>query len=150
MKIWFSSSLKQTLHNPFMEFILLVDRINCWLNNPLQVLTVAPALHSLIICEREDVADILQYLFHIHGYLRKLILDGCCLGGDSTGLLAKIVDLYPDLEVLSLADCRPLTSAGYCLIPRLKKLSELKLSFCEVHYACIKLLDTHVCIRQHM
>ena len=133
-----------------MEFILLMDRIKLWLNNPLQVLTVAPALHSLIIRERKDAARIVEFLFHIHGYLRKLILDGCWLGENSTGLLRKILELYPDLEVLSLEGCYPLTSAGYCLIPRLKKLSELKLSFCEVHYVCVKLLDTHVCVRERM
>ena len=133
-----------------MEFILLMDGINLWLNNPLQVLTVAPALHSLIIREREDAALIVEYLFHIRGYLRKLILDGCWLGQDSTGLLDNIVDLYPDLEVLSLEGCYPLISAGFSLIPRLKKLSELKLSFCEVHYVCVKLLDTHVCILKCM
>jgi len=97
---------------------------------------MAPALHSLIIREREDAADILQYLCQKHVDLRKLILYACCLGEDITGLLAKIVDLYPDLEGLSLADCQPLAYADYCLIPRLKKLSELKLSYCEVHYVC--------------
>ena len=111
---------------------------------------MAPALHSLIIREREDAARIVEFLFHIRGYLRKLILYGCWLGKDSTGLLAQIVDLYPGLEVLSLVGCYPLTSDGYCLIPRLKKLSELKLSFCEVHYVCVKLLDTHVRIRERM
>ena len=111
---------------------------------------MAPALHSLIIREREDAARIVEFLFHIRGYLRKLILYGCWLGEDSTGLLAQIVDLYPGLEVLSLVGCYPLTSDGYCLIPCLKKLSELKLSFCEVHYVCVKLLDTHVCVRERM
>ena len=56
--------------------------------------------------------------------------------------------LYPNLEVLSLQGCEPLTSAAYCLIPRLKKLSELDLSHCEVDYVCVKLLETHVCIRE--
>ena len=120
-----------------MEFILLLDTIKCWYNTPLQVLTEAPALHSLIIRQRDDVADILQFLFHICGYLRKLILQRCCLGEDSTGLLANIVAFYPDLEVLSLVCCRPLTSAGYCLIPHLKKLSELNLSYCEVDYVYV-------------
>jgi len=111
---------------------------------------VAPALHSLSVYERDDAADILQFLFHIRGYLRKLILEGCWLGEDSTGLLEKIVDLYPDLEVLSLEDCRPLTSAGFCRIPHLKNLSELNLSFCQVHYVSVKLLDAHVSIRECM
>ena len=32
------------------------------INTPLQVLTAAPALHSLTISNREDVADILEFL----------------------------------------------------------------------------------------
>ena len=96
------------------------------------MLTVAPALHSLIICERDDAADILEFQFRNHGDLRKLILEDCLLGEDNTGLLANIVALYPDLEGLSLQDSYPITSAGDCLIPRLKKLSELNLSSCEV------------------
>jgi len=96
-----------------------------------QVLTAAPALHSLIVCERDDVADILKFLFHICGDLRKLILKHCYLGEDGTGLLANVLALYPDLEALSLADCLPLTSAGYCLFQCLKKLCELNLSNCE-------------------
>ena len=104
----------------------------------MQVLTAAPALHSLTVRERQDVADILEFLFDIHVYLRRLILAHCSLGKDSTGLLANFVALYPDLEVLSLQWCRPLTSAGYCLIPHLKKLSELNLSYCQVHYVCVK------------
>jgi len=96
------------------------------------------------------VADILQFLSRSHNYLRKLILEYCEFGEDSTGFLAKIVALHPDLEVLSLEGCYPVTSAGYCLIPSLKKLSELNLSACEVHYVCVKLLETHVCICQCM
>ena len=133
----------------FMEFILM-DRIKCWYNIPLQVLRAAPTLHSLIICGRLDVEDILEYLFHKHVDLRKLILEHCCLVVDSTGLLANIVALYPDLEVLSLESCSQLTSASYLLIQRLKKLSELNLSNCQVYYVCVKLLETHVCIREHM
>jgi hypothetical protein len=94
---------------------------------------VAPTLNTLVIRERKNAADILQNIFHIHGYLRELILDGCWLGEDITDLLEKIVDLYPDLEVLSLAHCHPLKSAGYCQIQRLKKLSVLKLSYSEVY-----------------
>jgi Ran GTPase-activating protein (RanGAP) involved in mRNA processing and transport len=96
------------------------------------------------------VADILQLLNHIHGDLRKLILQDCWLGKDGTGLLANIVTLYPDLEALSLQGCRRLTSDSYRLIPRLKKLSELNLSYCQVHYVYVKLLETHVCICEHM
>jgi len=58
------------------------------------------------------------------------------------------VDLYPDLEVLSLAYCRQLTPASYGLIPRLKKLSELILSDWEVDYMCVKLLEMHICIHE--
>ena len=117
-----------------MEFILLMDRIKCWYNTPLQVLTNEPALHSLIICERNNAARILKFLFHIRDYLRKLIIKYCCLGEDSTGLLTNIVAMYLDLEILSLENCSPLECAGYCFIPRLKKLSELYISNCEVDY----------------
>jgi len=82
------------------------------------------------------VADILEFLFHKHVDLRKLILKCSWLGEDGTGLLANIVALYPDLEGLSLDDCYRITSAGYCLLPRLKKLSELNLSSCEVDCVC--------------
>ena len=112
------------------------------------MLTNAPALKSLIIRERNDVARILEFLFHIRGSLRKLILQHCSLGDDSTGLLTKIVALSPDLEVLSLAGCRPLTSDGYCLIPRLKNLSELKLSYSEVDCMYVTLLETRIYIRE--
>ena len=110
--------------------------------------TNAPALHSIFIREREDVADILEFLFRNHGYLRKLILEDCWLGENSTGLLAKIVALYPDLESLSLEGCNPFTSDGYCLIPCLKNLSELKLSYSEVDSMYFKLLETRVSIRE--
>jgi hypothetical protein len=133
-----------------MEFILLVYRIKCWYNSPLQVLTNAPALHSLIIRHRKDVTDILKCLNHIHCDLRQLILEHCWLGEDSTGLLANIVTLYPDLEVLAQDGCHPLTPTGYCLIPRLKKLSDLKFKDFQVDYMCAKLLETHVCICEHM
>jgi hypothetical protein len=111
---------------------------------------VAPALHSLIIRDRDDAADILEFLFHINGYLRKLILHCCWLGEDSTGLLADIVAFYPDLEGLSLENCDSLTSDAYCLLPCLKKLSELNLSNCQVHYVCVKLLEIHVYICENM
>jgi hypothetical protein len=133
-----------------MEFILLMDRIKCWYNTPLQILTEAPALDSLTIFERGDAADILQILFHTHGYLRELIFICCGLGEDYTGLLDNIVSSFPDLEVLKLEGCGPLTWDGYCLISHLKKLSELTLPWCEVHYVYVKLLETHVCIREHM
>jgi len=94
------------------------------------------------------VADILKFPFHVRGYLRKLILQRCWLGEDSTGLLADIVALCPDLEVLSLGGCSPLTSDDYRLIPCLKKLSELNISFCEVGYVYVKLLEIHIGIRE--
>jgi Ran GTPase-activating protein (RanGAP) involved in mRNA processing and transport len=83
---------------------------------------MAPALHSLLINDHEDVEDILEFLFHIRD-LKKLILECCYLGEDIAGLLTNIVALYPDLEVLSLADCHKFTSADYHLLPRLKKLN---------------------------
>jgi len=120
-----------------MEFILVMDRINFWLNTPWQVLTEAPALRSLVIDRPEDAAHILEILFRTQSDLRKLILMSCDLGEDDTGLLANIVALYPDLEVLSLEGCSPFSSTGYCLISHLKKLCELNLSFCEVDYAYV-------------
>jgi hypothetical protein len=60
----------------------------------------------------------------------------CYLGEDSTGLLANIVALYPDLEGLSLQGCIQVPYDVYCLIPCLKKLSELSLTAYEVHYVC--------------
>jgi len=117
-----------------MEFILLMDRIKCWYNIHLQVLTNAPALHSLIICQRYDAAHILKFLFRNRGYLRKLILKGCFLGGPSTDLLVDIVSSCPDLEVLSLVHYPPFESADYFLIPRLKKLSEVHISESEEDY----------------
>ena len=110
---------------------------------------MAPALHSLTISERDDVADILEFLFHIRD-LRKLILDRCYFGDDSTDLLANIVALYPDLEGLSLTRCGLLTSDDYCLIQHLKKLSELDLSESVVRYVYFTPLEAHVCIRERM
>jgi hypothetical protein len=133
---WLESSVYiiQALCKDFMEFIILVERMKCWYNSPLQVLTNAPALHSLIIHWREDVADILEFMFRNRGYLRKLILNFCSLGENSTCLLANIVALYPDLERLSLKFCHPLISDGYCFIPRRFKHSEMNLSSSKVDY----------------
>ena len=111
------------------------------------MLTNAPALHSLLIRERNDAARILEYHSRIGGYLRKLNLQECSLGEDSTGLLANIVSFYPDLESLSLEGCDSLTNTGCCFIPRLKKLSELNLSHCQVHYVYVKTLKG--CVRIH-
>ena len=102
---------------------------------------MAPALQSLIVRGRDDVSNILEFLNHKQSDLRKLILLYCNLGENSAGLLANIVALYPDLEVLSLDACHPLTSAGYCLIPSLKKLSELYISDCQVDYVYVKILE---------
>jgi hypothetical protein len=99
----------------------------------------------LIIRERENVADILEFMKHKPIDLRKLILEYCYLGEDSTGLVTHFVALYPDLEVLSLKGCCPLISAAHRLIPRLKKLSELNLSDFQVDYVCYS-FETHVCI----
>jgi hypothetical protein len=105
---------------------------------------VAPALHSLIICGREDAVDILGTLLDSHVDLRKLILKYCYLGDDVTGLLTNIIAWYPDLEALSLEHCYPLTSTAYSLISHLKKLCELNLSNRQVNYVYVKLLETHV------
>ena len=72
---------------------------------------MAPAQHSLMVRERMDAAHILECLFHKYGDLRKLSLEHCWLGEDGTGLLANVVDLYLDLESLSLTDCVTPTSA---------------------------------------
>jgi hypothetical protein len=125
---------KQALYKVFMEFILLMDRKKCWVNTPLQVLRAAPALHSLTIHGRDDVANILEFRNHIRGDLRKLIIERCWLGKRSTGLLENIVAFYPDLEVLSLKGCHQLKSGDYCPIPGLKKLSELNVYGCVVRY----------------
>ena len=124
--------------------------MKCWYNTLLQVLTNAPSLHSLIVRYSEDVTDILKFLTHTQGDLKKLIFKYCSLGEDSTDLFANIVDLYPNLEVLSLEDCAPLSTAVYRLIPHLKELSELKLSNIKVNCMYVKHLETHVCIREHM
>jgi Ran GTPase-activating protein (RanGAP) involved in mRNA processing and transport len=96
---------------------------------------VAPALYQLFVRDRDDVARILEFLFHIHGYLRKLILQCCWLGENSTSILAFIVAFYPDLEGLALVQC-DLTSDACRLLPCLKKMSELNLSDCMVQYVC--------------
>jgi len=105
---------------------------------------VAPTLHSLFVYGRDDAVLILEYLFHKPGDLRKLILQDCWLGEDGTGLLANIVDLYQDLEALSLVDCQQPTPVNYGLIPRLKKLSELHLSDTEVDYVCVLNRDAYL------
>jgi hypothetical protein len=81
-----------------------------------------------------------------HVGIRKLIVSYCNLGKDGTGLLTKIIDLYVDLEALTLAKCRPVTPAAYSLIPQLKKLSELNISNHQVNYVYVKQLQTHVCL----
>jgi hypothetical protein len=133
-----------------MIFILMVDRIKCCLNPYLQILTVAPALHSLIVRDRKCVASTLKFLSHGCAHLRKLILNYCNLGKDGTGLLTNIVTSYPDLECLSLKGCHKVTSAGYGVIARLKKLSELNLSHTKVHYVYVNVLQTHMCIWKRM
>jgi hypothetical protein len=108
---------------------------------------VGPALHSLIIHGWEDVERLVGTLFDSHVDLRKLILDDCYLGDDVTGILTKIVARYLNLEVLSLEGCYPFPSATYCLILCLKKLSELNLSHCKVHYVyvnCHRLMFVYV------
>jgi hypothetical protein len=133
-----------------MEFILLMDRIKYWYNTPLQVLTVAPALHSLNICLRHDAEDIVKFLDHNHVDLKKLYLQNCSFDMNASGLVANIVDFCPGLECLSMRFCFHLSPADLGLIPRLKKLSELNVLGCKVTYACGKLLESQVCIPEHM
>jgi len=82
---------------------------------------VAPALRSLIICHHGRVADILEFLVHKHIDLRKLIIKYCRLGEGIPGILASIVDLYQDLEGLSLEGCLPLISGVFCPKPPLEE-----------------------------
>jgi hypothetical protein len=110
---------------------------------------VAPALHSLIIRGREDVARIVGILCDIHVDLRKVILKKCFLSGDGPAIFANIAALYPDLEALSLEGC-PLLPDCYFFISRLKKLHELNIQRSQVHYVHVKLLETHVYIHDHM
>jgi hypothetical protein len=138
-----------------MEFIVLMDRIKCRYNTPLQVLKAAPALDSFIIIGRDDVAYILEFMKHKQFDLRKLILVQCSLGESSTSILGNIEALLPDLEVLecyrSWEGSRPITcDDSHCVIPSLKKPSELTLSYSKVHYVCVNLLETHVCIYESM
>jgi len=63
------------------------------------------------------VADILKFLNHIHGDLRKLSIN---------------------LEVLSLEQCDRPESDDYCLIAQLKNLSELNLSVFKVDYMYVQ------------
>jgi len=55
-----------------------MDTTKCWYIYPFQVLTNAPALHSLTIFERDDVEDILEFLNHIRD-IRELNIDRCYL-----------------------------------------------------------------------
>ena len=97
-----------------------------------QVLAEAPVLNSFIVNKRNDAAQLLELLFDSCEGIKKLMLRFCGLGEDSTGLLANIVTFYPDLEELVLEGCAPLTFTGYSLIPRLKKLCSLNISYCKV------------------
>jgi hypothetical protein len=110
---------------------------------------VAPALHSLV-GDHHTAEKILKFEFHKNIDLRKLILKNCWFGELGIDLLAHFVDLYPDMEGLSLENCYPFTFESQRHISRLKKLSELNLSYCEVDYVCVKLLETHVCICEHV
>ena len=107
------------------------------INTPLQVLTAAPALHSLIVNYRDDVADILEFQKHKRVDLRKLSIDYRSIEV-STGVFANIVAVYPDLEGLSLEGLCEHKSYDYCCIAQLKKLSELNLSMCQVDYMYVQ------------
>jgi hypothetical protein len=111
---------------------------------------VAPALHSLIIRKRQDASHIMEILFDRLVDLRKLTLKNCDLNEFCTSILTEIVALYPELEALALVGCCPLRSYEYSVIPYLKKLSELELSFNLVNYDYVKPLQTDVCICEYM
>jgi hypothetical protein len=120
------------------------------INTSLQILTNAPALHSLIIRDcNSDIDDILDLLFDTRVDLRRLIFN-CWWLGERSNLFADIVDLYPDLEGLSLEGCNSRSPDEYRHITRLKKLSELYLFDCQVDYMCFKLIETLVCLRELM
>jgi len=139
MKISIFSSWRKDIVQGFHGIYFIDGQNKVLINTPLQVLTAAPALHSLTISGRKDVADILEFLNHIHGDLRELSIKNCELGEDSTGLLANIVAVYPDLEVLSLNYNHQLKSDDCCLIAQLKNLSELNVSLYEVDYMYVQL-----------
>ena len=90
---------------------------------------------------------ILEFLNHIRD-LRKLNIHRCYLDDNGYDLLPTIVDLFPDLEALSLTQCGLLPSDGYCLIGHLKKLVELDLSYSDVHYEYFKPLEDYFRIRE--
>jgi hypothetical protein len=136
MKIWIFSYGKQPFNMVLTQFTLLLHTIKCWYNTPLQVLTKAPALHSLTIRDRnKDVDEILEFVFQKPLALKRLIFG--CWSLDERSNLDIIEDLYPDLEGLSLEGCYSLSHDTCRLITRLKKLSELKLRDCEVDYMCV-------------
>jgi hypothetical protein len=115
---------------------------------------VAPTLHSLKIhlekiCLRKDFAYLLVKLLKRHINIRKLSLSG---SWGCYGFLITPVALFPELESLSLKYFDPeVTDCAYSFIPRLKKLSELKLDLCQVRCVYVYLLETHhVCKCEHM
>jgi hypothetical protein len=114
------------------------------------VLTVTPALHSLIIHEREDVERIVEILVDRHVGLTKLILKRCNFGKHGTSIFTSIAASYKDLQALSLEGSHPITSADSFLFSHLKNLSELNLTSCRVSYVYVNLLQTVVCICEHM
>jgi hypothetical protein len=109
---------------------------------------VAPALHSLIIRERNDVERFVGILVDSHVDLTKLMLKICDFCKHGNSIIANIADRYRDLEVLTLERCNPLTSADYYPISLLKNLSELNISHSHVSY--VKPSQTHVCVCEHM
>jgi hypothetical protein len=148
----FESSVygKQALCKVFMEFIVLMYTIKCWYNTLLQVLTAAPALHSLIIRQRTDAARILEFLNHKHVDVRKLFLEHCSFTQYGIDVIDNIIALYPNLESLSLEGCCSCSSCSYTVIPHLKNLYEPNLSNRQVHYVCVKSLETRVWLCAHM
>jgi hypothetical protein len=113
---------------------------------------VAPALHSFNLYDRSgnDALHIAEVLVHSHVDLTKLVLKGCEFAKRGTAIFHSLVAKYPDLESLTLENFHPIRPAHYRLIARLKRLSELKLASSEVLCVYVKLLQTHVCICEHM
>nr|CAD7427764.1 unnamed protein product [Timema monikensis] len=96
-----------------------------------QVLSDAPALFELKMHNRHDASQLVAALFGSCQRLCRLNMDFCHLGENSAELLDKVVQFFPDLEVLILEGCQPLDKEGYMIISRLQKLTTLNLNHCK-------------------
>nr|CAD7448637.1 unnamed protein product [Timema bartmani] len=101
-----------------------------------QVLSDAPVLFELKMHNRHDASQLVAALFGSCQRLRRLNMNFCHLGENSADLLDKVVQFFPDLEVLILEGCQPLDKEGYMIISRLQQLTTLNLTHC-------KGLDSH-------